>query len=82
MMEVTRIDVDGLTYLQLREACEVVGSEEELVVFTTRPETSSDPRGLDMRTVPWHGARVWHPFRQCSVSSGQVLPLGSPGDRT
>ena len=52
----------------------VVGSkdEEEIVVSTTRPETMLGDTGVavhpdDPRYKKFHGAKVWHPFRQCSI---------------
>ena len=53
-------------------AYKVVGSEEELVVSTTRPETMLGDTGLavhpdDERYKKWHGASVWHPTRQCQI---------------
>ena len=53
-------------------AYKLVGGEQELVVSTTRPETMLGDTGLavhpeDGRYKAWHGAKVWHPTRQCEI---------------
>jgi len=84
-MEVTHVDVEERTFFDVPGydnpvqfgvmvdiAYKVVGSEEELVVSTTRPETMLGDTGLavnpgDGRYKKYHGARVWHPFRECEI---------------
>jgi len=50
-------------------AYKVVDSEEEIVVSTTRPETMLGDTAVavhpeDERYLRFHGAKLWHPFRQ------------------
>ena len=53
-------------------AYKVVGSDQEVVVSTTRPETMLGDTAVavhpeDARYRHLQGARLWHPFRQCSI---------------
>lgn len=84
-IEVTHVDVPGKTlfevpgYDELVEfgvmvdiAYKIVGSDEELVVSTTRPETMLGDTALavhpdDERFKQFHNSKVWHPFRHCEL---------------
>lgn len=84
-MEVTHVEVGERTHFDVPGydkpvqfgvmvdiAYKVVGSEKELVVSTTRPETMLGDTGVavhpgDERYKEFHGAKVWHPFRQCEI---------------
>ena len=84
-MEVTHVQVEGGESYEVPGwdkpvqlgvmvdiAYKLVGSEEELVVSTTRPETLLGDTGLavhpdDERYRRWHGAAVWHPTRHCQI---------------
>jgi len=84
-MEVTHVEVEGRTLFDVPGydkpvqfgvmvdiAYKVVGSDKELVVSTTRPETMLGDTGVavhpaDERYKQFHGAKVWHPFRQCEI---------------